>query len=241
MIAFALVLVVTGAVLLILASPRKGGDVKIEQGEMKATFPEITGWAKIPTFVFGLACIGLGIWMGVSVFVQSLDLPTTAPTISAPTNTTSPTETPVPPIPTSTFMPSPIPTGTPTETPTAVSVPANVYWYNTRIAVKQGQQLEFTASGTWFSGIEPWTGPEGNSQEQCGAYPVPCGNLGALVGKVGDNGTPFKIGSFSIQATPADGILFLAMNDNTSPCSSDAQGSCYWDNIGSLQVTITVR
>lgn len=140
MIAFALVLVVIGAVLLILSSPRKGGNVKIQYGETKAIFPEITGWGKIPSFIFGLVCIGLGIWIGVSVFVQSFDLPTTPPTISTLTNTTSPTETPVPPILASTSAPSPIPTDTPTPsfTPTPECRFNNLLDCSTRVPFPEG-------------------------------------------------------------------------------------------------------
>ena len=188
-----------------------------------------------------IGVIGAALVAGIFAVIVAIIQNSPAPAIA-------PTETPPLPILTSTFTPNPIPTDTPapstltsTSTPSPILVPANVYWHNIGIAVKQGQQIEFTASGTWFSGIEPWTGPDGDIDKRCGAYPVPCGNLGALVGKVGDNGTPFKIGSFSIQVAPMDGILFLAMNDSTGSCSSDVQGSCYWDNIGSLQVTITVR
>jgi hypothetical protein len=122
----------------------------------------------------------------------------------------------------------------------SVRVPANIYWYNTDIAVEQGNQLEFTATGQWYSGIG-WTDPEGDSEEQCGKYPVPCGNLGALVGKVGENGAPFRIGSSFTEDATASGNLFLAMNENTGACTQAGKGSCYLDNEGELTVTVIVR
>ena len=126
MTAFALVLVIIGAVLLILASPRKGRAVHIAKGEIKTTLPEVTGWAKIPLFVLGLACIGLGIWMGVLVFIRVYEVPISPPTISAPTNTTSPTETPVPPTLTST----PVLGTTSIITPTMSPSPSSISYQN---------------------------------------------------------------------------------------------------------------
>jgi hypothetical protein len=118
-----------------------------------------------------------------------------------------------------------------------ITVPADRYWYNTGIKVKQGDRLEFKAEGTWWNGICT-TNPDGNSNESCDQCPIPDGNFGELIGKVGDDGMPFRIGDYAIIVAIKDGTLWLAMNENTGPCKDGGEGSCYEDNSGSLQVTI---
>jgi hypothetical protein len=50
-----------------------------------------------------------------------------------------------------------------------------------------------------------------------------------LVGRVGEDGTPFIVGSGGIFTTAADGALYLGPNDNT-----------FEDNIGSYYALISV-
>ncbi|MFQ5614491.1 MAG: hypothetical protein ACE5H9_20405, partial [Anaerolineae bacterium] len=52
---------------------RKGGDFKVGAKDVETTLPEITGPAKIPAFIFGLALIGIGLWMGIMLFLQALE------------------------------------------------------------------------------------------------------------------------------------------------------------------------
>lgn len=118
-----------------------------------------------------------------------------------------------------------------------VSVPANQYWYNTGIKVKKGDKLEITAEGTWWNGTDE-TGPDGY-HGSCGQCPVVDGNLGELIGRIG-NGMPFRIGSFAEIIVTEDGILWLAMNENTGSCEDGKEGSCYKDNNGLLQVEVVV-
>ncbi len=116
MIAFAIVLVIIGAVLLAIASPRKGGNLEIETSDIKTNLPEITGPAKIPAFILGLVFIGIGLWIGVVLFVKSTEEPAPTPSQSNITSTpvtnptVLPTDTPIPP--TKTPHPTPIPTAT---------------------------------------------------------------------------------------------------------------------------------
>jgi hypothetical protein len=129
-----------------------------------------------------------------------------------------------------------------------ISVPANVYWYNTHIIVRKGQQLEFTATGKWDSGIHP-SGPDGDSSHDCDNRYIICGKLGALVGAIGTpysdkndlKAAAFLIGSSSTQTAASDGILFLAMNENLGSCKEGVEGSCYDDNLYSLEVVVTVK
>jgi len=125
-----------------------------------------------------------------------------------------------------------------------VGVPADQYWYDTGITVERGDWLQLRAKGKWWNGISR-TGPKGDGgiigigRPPCDECPVVDGNLGELVGKVDDE-FPFRIGSSIIEVATKDGNLFLAMNDSTGSCDGGGAGSCYNDNKGFLQVTVTV-
>jgi hypothetical protein len=126
-----------------------------------------------------------------------------------------------------------------------ISVPANQYWFKTGIEVAKGDYVELEAKGQWYSGISI-TGPKGDrgilallGRRQCGMCPVVNGNLGELVGKIGDD-FPFRIGNSAIIVVTKDDNLWLAMNENTGYCTDMRVGSCYDDNNGLLQVRVTV-
>ena len=126
-----------------------------------------------------------------------------------------------------------------------VHVPANEYWYDSGISVEKNDWLALEAEGTWWSGIASTDasgaqGLFGFGRPACGACPIPEGNLGELVGRVGD-GPAFRIGRSSVHAVDRSGTLVLAMNENTRPCREGEPGSCYDDNNGSLHVRVTVR
>lgn len=136
MIAFAIISLIIGAVLLAISSPRKGGELKVGVENLQTTLPEITGLAKIPAFILGLILIGIGLWMGISLFIQSVNEPSITqsivtqqpPTVVPPTSIDKPalpTDTPMSPttIPASpTNVPLP-PTNTPAPQPTNISTP----------------------------------------------------------------------------------------------------------------------
>jgi hypothetical protein len=115
----------------------------------------------------------------------------------------------------------------------------------TNIHVKPSQKISFMASGLWRVGLGS-VGPDGREDwcecvvgEKRGAGSI--GALGALIGKIGDNRTPFLIGvQRSVQAVE-EGILFLGSNDNMGPCDGINRGSCYQDNSGTLKVRIEKR
>lgn len=126
-----------------------------------------------------------------------------------------------------------------------VSVPANQYWFNTDVEIEKGDYVELEAKGQWYSGISS-TGPKGDrgilallGRRQCGQCPVVGGNLGELVGKVGDE-FPFRIGNSAIIVATKDDNLWLTMNENAGFCKDSREGSCYDDNNGSLQVRVTI-
>lgn len=108
-----------------------------------------------------------------------------------------------------------------------VRVPANVEWVSTGIHVEQGQVINLVTHGLAITGPlniykASKSGPDGQVWNLgCGQYegaPPPCAlddaPYGALVGRVGPYGEPFLIGGSSSFTAPANGNLYLAVNDN---------------------------
>jgi len=112
-----------------------------------------------------------------------------------------------------------------------VNVSAASPWStDTGVSLAAGQSFWVVATGSWTSGL--WTGgPEG----QEGQLPtgndwlLPGSRPYALIGKVGAAGAPFFIGAGGDFTASNSGNLILSMNDVPD---------VFWDNSGSLTVTI---
>lgn len=98
--------------------------------------------------------------------------------------------------------------------PGAIRVPANAGWISTGIRVRRGDVIAFATSG------QVQLSDNGNDRARSAgaprlapASPLPSVNAGALIGRVG-NSPPFGIGDQASVPMPADGILFLAVNDD---------------------------
>lgn len=102
--------------------------------------------------------------------------------------------------------------------PVSVTVPANRQWTSTNITVRRGQRISFSASGQikWAPDASKTANPDGASMDADARqhYPVPAKGVGALVGRVGTNGQPFAVGAQGTVTMPADGELFLGVNDD---------------------------
>ena len=114
-----------------------------------------------------------------------------------------------------------------------VSVPAKKEWTNTLVEVRKGERITFTAAGQiqWGNGSKARVGPSGSSwklRARVGRYPVTTMGAGALIGKIGQKGTPFAVGERATITAPANGTLYLGINDNF-----------FTDNAGTFEVTIT--
>jgi hypothetical protein len=104
------------------------------------------------------------------------------------------------------------PTGT---SGSEVRVPANT-WSDTGFTVRRGETLHFNARGEVM-----WTPDEADratasgarSRRSPGVAPVPNAPGGALIGRI-DNGRPFLIGGAESVRMPANGRLFLSVNDD---------------------------
>ena len=112
---------------------------------------------------------------------------------------------------------------------TTINVVANRPWTDTGITVNQGDRVMFQASGQINYGQTPGqtATPDGGADRRPN-YPDPTVPVGALIGKIGNNGKPFGIGTQSqALVMPGSGRLFLGVNDNELA-----------DNAGSFSVVV---
>jgi hypothetical protein len=111
-----------------------------------------------------------------------------------------------------------------------VQVAANQAWNDTRIDVRPGQMVYFTASGQvrWGPNRRDGAAGERNSPFNPGR-PLPDRSAAALIGRIGDGDDVFFIGGEQGPfRMPAGGRLYLGINDDFLQ-----------DNSGSLNVTVS--
>ena len=99
---------------------------------------------------------------------------------------------------------------------TGVAVPGNAAWTPTGQTVRRGERLSFSATGevrlsTDASDVANANGSRAG-RKSAGA-PVPDAAAGALIARVG-NSAPFPIGENQTVTMPANGQLFLGINDD---------------------------
>ena len=104
-----------------------------------------------------------------------------------------------------------------------VVVPSNVSWTNSGIQVTRGQWIRFEPSGEIrlsFNGDDSATAAGAKNYRFAEKAPIPTIPAGALIGRV-NSGKPFSIGN-TTQAfqMPANGTLFLGVNDDHVPDNS---------------------
>src|SRR4030095_9593983 len=90
-------------------------------------------------------------------------------------------------------------------------------WTGTGISVKKDQTLSFNANGEvqLSSDANDVATPFGSKAgRKASNAPLPNVLAGALIGRIGVNGQPFAIGSGVTIKMPADGLLFLGVNDD---------------------------
>jgi pimeloyl-ACP methyl ester carboxylesterase len=121
---------------------------------------------------------------------------------------------------------------------------ANQGWTATGIQVQQGANLEINAQGKWGNGqyyndlgeiFTPMYGPDGANPTESGfTYPLSGAGIkvGALIGKIGNRGTPFLVGEKFNGIAKESGELYFTINDDLTTLS---------DNQGSVSVTVVKR
>ncbi len=131
---------------------------------------------------------------------------------------------------------------------TIISVSANTSWQATGVTITNGATTTYTttySSGEWTADPNTNSGQLYNAggcpnllvpSDQT-AYPMTGVNMGALLGKIGESGTPFFIGmgDWSSLATQESGELYLCINDDLT----GAYGPGLNDNRGSVTVQIS--
>lgn len=117
-------------------------------------------------------------------------------------------------------------------TGSGVVVSGRQAWTAARMTVRRGETLTFTSNGEIQLSGDPndiAATPGSKSGRYANNAPLPRVFAGALIGKVGVNGTPFPIGGTQSTVTmPASGQLFLGVNDDG-----------FEDNVGEFRVEIT--
>ena len=108
------------------------------------------------------------------------------------------------------------------------TIQANAPWQPSGVQVASSDTVKILALGKWSQapGFNVWSGPEGLDGT---GKEVPWINANALMGKIGEKGKPFEVGSeLELRAT-GEGELFFSINDPFP-----------WvkDNSGSMQVTV---
>ena len=98
-------------------------------------------------------------------------------------------------------------------------------WQESYVRVKKGQRLVIDADGAWSPDLQNrtgWCGADGVAKTPSGdSYLLPGTNIGALIAKIGS--AVFAVGSRYDNPAPADGVIFLAMNEN--PNNNNQAGS----------------
>ena len=106
-------------------------------------------------------------------------------------------------------------------------------WQESYVRVKKGQRIVIDAEGAWSPDLRNrtgWCGGDGVANTIASdGYLMPGTNIGALIAKIGDS-EPFAVGARYDNKVGADGVFFLAMNENPD----------YNNQAGSLMVQIIV-
>jgi hypothetical protein len=130
------------------------------------------------------------------------------------------------------IQPGPPAPGSPPSRTETVTVDARRNYVDTGIDVAVGDRVAISASGIIFHDASGSTGPNGVAERRdLSQFNVlTAENHGALIGRIGDAGAPFVVGSDFSSASLAPGRLFLGVND----AGVD-------NNRGAFTATITVR
>lgn len=125
----------------------------------------------------------------------------------------------------------PAPGSQPARTET-VTVDARRNYVDTGIDIAVGDRVAISANGVIFHDASGSTGPNGVAERRDLSQfnVIAAENHGALIGKIGDAGAPFAVGSDFSSASLAPGRLLLGVND-----------AGVENNRGAFTATITVR
>lgn len=120
---------------------------------------------------------------------------------------------------------------------TLFDVHAQQLWQDTRIQIRPGYRVTvIQVGGAWTEvggSDEAWYDANGRVADRVDNNAVlPSVSIGTLIGKIGDDGQIFRLGRWSVLTSPAEGMLYLSMNDLYD---------YYDDNAGFVTVQIMVE
>jgi hypothetical protein len=129
------------------------------------------------------------------------------------------------------IQPGPPPATAPARVET-VTVDARKGFVDTGVDIAVGDRVAIAATGTIFHDPTSSTGPNGVAERRDLSQfsVIDSENHGALIGRIGDAGPPFGVGSDFSSASLAPGRLFLGVNDKGLD-----------NNSGAFTATVTVR
>ena len=98
---------------------------------------------------------------------------------------------------------------------TQVSVPGSQLWTVTPVKCVAGEPLSIRATGTvqHGPGKDRTSGPDGMNGEHLVTNVVDDANHASLIGRIGEAGVPFNVGSALDRNCTADGVVYLGIND----------------------------
>lgn len=103
-------------------------------------------------------------------------------------------------------------------------------WQSTGVYLHVGDAFTIRASGEWSYTPGEFNGPGGHPRYPAPSfYPIPHVRGGCLIGRIGEEGQIFLVGSHSQHAANTEGLLYLRINDDILS-----------DNEGWMQVDVTV-
>lgn len=189
----------------------------------------------IGVLILGVILFGAGIYLALAPGEVPVVQTSQVNTITTPINT--------PPPPTSTKINK------------TITVPMNTAWTDANLTVTSGQTVIINASGkgVWknISKSNPNAvpspyeecSPEGTPQNSSDywsnihQYQTRAANKGALIGRIGTNGIPFKVGSNLSKKFSESGKLYLGIND----MKQEIDSTSYNDNSGNFEARIEIK
>jgi len=98
-----------------------------------------------------------------------------------------------------------------------LTVPAKDPWFTSGLNLEPDDTILIQASGEagYTPDIHSRVGPEGDPDNFDDQALMPSAPVGALIGRIGQNGEPFLVGRELRLTVESSGVLFLSMNDRT--------------------------
>jgi hypothetical protein len=103
-------------------------------------------------------------------------------------------------------------------------------WQSTGVYLHSGEVFTVRAEGSWSYTPGEFHGPDGHPRYPApDFYPIPNVRGGVLIGRIGEDGTIFLVGSYFRSTARQEDLLYLRINDDILS-----------DNVGWMKADVTV-